>query len=221
MTSIKSALTLAGAVVLLFFAVSSSAATLHATVTADGKGQLVNAVVYAIPKTGLSAAQKEAAKKAINQIDKEFVPSVSVFQTGTDVEFPNQDNIRHHVYSFSDAKTFEIPLYKGVPADPVKFDQPGVVNLGCNIHDWMTAHVLITDTPYFGISNTEGNVVLNDLPVGDYNVYVWHPQQSADTESTSQQVVLHENDDVSLSFTVQEKKQWVPFRAPTRASGSY
>jgi len=199
----------------------ASAETLKATVSESGKGQLVNAVVYAIPTAGLSDIEKSAGNKIIDQIDKEFVPSVSVFQTGVNVEFPNHDNVRHHVYSFSPAKTFEIPLYKGIPAESVSFDQPGVVNLGCNIHDWMSAHVFVTDTPYFGVSDVEGNVVLHDLPNGAYNVYVWHPQQSVATESTAQLIVLEDGDVPNLIFSVQEKKQWVPFRAPTRAAGSY
>ena len=202
-------------------ALNTSAGNLRATVSETSKGQLVNAVVYAIPAAGLTDNEKSAGNKTIDQIDKEFVPSVSVFQTGVNVEFPNHDNVRHHVYSFSPAKTFEIPLYKGIPAEPISFDQPGVVNLGCNIHDWMSAHVFITDTPYFGVSDAEGNVVLHDLPSGAYNVYVWHPQQSVATESTAQQIVLEDGDTPNLSFSIQEKKQWVPFRAPTRAAGSY
>ncbi len=209
------------ALILSFLASNISAGTLEARVSENDKGQLINAVVYAIPSAGLTETEKNIGSGVINQIDKEFVPGISVYQTGVTVEFPNHDNIRHHVYSFSTAKTFEIPLYKGVPTEPVKFDQPGVITLGCNIHDWMSAHVFITDTPYFGLSDSEGNVVLNDLPSGTYDVYVWHPKQSVATENTAQQIVLQDSDALTLNFSIQKKKLWVPFRAPTRATGSY
>lgn len=214
-------LSLATGLLLSSLASTADAATLNASVTEKGKSLLRNAVVYAIPDAGLTVTERNAGKKIIDQIDKEFVPSVSAIQTGSKVEFPNHDKIRHHVYSFSSTKTFEIPLYKGTPAEPIKFDKPGVVKLGCNIHDWMGANVFITDTPYFGISDKDGNVVLNDLPAGNYSVFVWHPQQSADTNSTAQQVVVKENGSQSVSFTVEKKKQWVPFRAPTGAGSNY
>lgn len=214
-------LSLATSLLLSSLASTAGAATLNASVTENGKAQLRNAVVYAIPDAGLSAAEKNAGKQIIDQIDKEFVPRVSVVQTGTSIEFPNHDKIRHHVYSFSLAKSFEIPLYKGTPAEPIKFDKSGVVKLGCNIHDWMAANVFITDTPYFGISDKNGNVVLNGLPAGNYKVFVWHPQQSADTKSTAQQIALKDAGSQAVSFTVEKKKQWVPFRAPTSAASNY
>jgi plastocyanin len=82
-------------------------------------------------------------------IDREFTPYVSVIQTGTRVEFPNRDPIQHHVYSFSPAKTFEIKLYSGRSPESILFDKPGVITIGCNIHDWMIAYVLVVPTPYF------------------------------------------------------------------------
>ena len=85
----------------------------------------------------------------IDQRDKQFIPYVTALQVGTSVWFANTDKIRHHVYSFSPAKKFELPLYAGVPAEPVVFDQPGFVTLGCNIHDWMIAYVAVLTTPYF------------------------------------------------------------------------
>ena len=214
-------LSLTAGMLLSTLACTASAATLNASISEKGKSQLGNAVVYAVPEAGLSDAEKNIGKRIIDQVDKEFVPRVSVIQTGTSIEFPNHDKIRHHVYSFSPAKSFEIPLYKGTPAAPVAFDQPGVVKLGCNIHDWMGANVFITDTPYFGISDAKGNVVLNDLPAGNYKVFVWHPQQSADTKSTAQQVALKDTGSQDVSFTVEKKKQWIPFRAPSSAAGSY
>lgn len=197
------------------------AASLNASVKDGTDKQLENAVVYATPTAGLSPQEQQMDRKNIDQIDKAFVPRISVFQKGTSVEFPNHDNIRHHVYSFSEAKSFEIPLYKGTPADPIVFDKPGAISLGCNIHDWMWAHVYVTDTPYFGISDAQGNVALQDLPPGEYRVQVWHHQQTGSPEESVQTVQVTENETPSLAFQVKKKKQWVPFRAPTQSRGGY
>lgn len=120
--------------------------------------------------------QAKAKTVVIDQIDKEFVNRVTVVQTGTPVLFPNHDNIRHHVYSFSEAKSFELPLYEGMPDKPVVFDRPGLVTLGCNIHDWMTAYVYVVDSPYFAMTDQQGLAQIN-VPAGhDYVVGAWHPQ---------------------------------------------
>ncbi|GAA5179832.1 methylamine utilization protein [Niveibacterium umoris] len=117
-------------------------------------------------------------KAIIDQVKKEFVPYVSVVPAGTLATFPNQDNIRHSVYSFSPAKKFELKLYAGTKADPVLFDKPGVVVLGCNIHDWMIAYVYVTEAPYFGSSEDEGEIALKGVPPGDYELHVWHPDST-------------------------------------------
>jgi plastocyanin len=110
----------------------------------------------------------------IDQVDKRFVPRINVVRTGTAVTFPNSDNIRHQVYSFSTPKVFTLKLYAGLPSAPVIFDKPGLVVLGCNIHDRMVAFVGIVDTPYFAKADALGNAVFN-LPAGRYRLRVWHP----------------------------------------------
>ncbi|MBA3831532.1 MAG: methylamine utilization protein [Chthoniobacterales bacterium] len=139
----------------------------------DVKGALVSdAVVYAMGPLNTTAARKQAV---IDQRDKQFVPYVTALQVGTSVLFPNSDNIRHHVYSFSPAKKFELPLYAGVSADPVLFDKAGFITLGCNIHDWMIAYVAVLTTPYYQITGHQGRAQLKDLPAGQYRVEVWQP----------------------------------------------
>ena len=95
---------------------------------------------------------------------------MTAVQVGTSILFPNKDNIRHHVYSLSSAKKFELPLYKGVPAEPVVFDKEGFVTLGCNIHDWMIAYVAVLGTPYFQVTGREGHALLKNLPPGQYTL---------------------------------------------------
>ncbi|MGH8170113.1 MAG: methylamine utilization protein [Steroidobacteraceae bacterium] len=102
------------------------------------------------------------------------MPRVSVVQVGTAIDFPNSDNIRHSVYSFSPAKTFELKLYAGRAAPPVTFDKTGIVVLGCEIHDTMVAWLLVVSTPYYGKSDSRGIVTLHDLRAGDYELRAWH-----------------------------------------------
>jgi plastocyanin len=143
----------------------------------DLKGKPVaDAVVVASPRSGQRSALRPAPA-IVDQIDKTFVPHVLAVVAGTPVRFPNKDDIRHHLYSFSAAKTFELPLYEGTPADPVLFDRPGVVVLGCNIHDFMRGYVFVSPSPYFARSGSDGKAQIADLPAGSYEVTVWHARE--------------------------------------------
>lgn len=119
----------------------------------------------------------------IDQVDKRFVPRVNVIRTGTSVSFPNSDNIRHQVYSFSQPHPFNLKLYAGSPRMDIVFDKPGMVILGCNIHDTMVAFVAVVDTPYFTKTTPAGMATI-DLPAGRYRLRVWHPSQSVPTPPT-------------------------------------
>lgn len=118
------------------------------------------------------------ATVAIDQVNKRFVPRVTILRTGTAVTFPNSDNIRHQVYSFSPAKSFDLKLYAGSPKEEVIFDKPGLVILGCNIHDTMVGFVAVVDSPYFGKVPSSGEVAV-DLPPGRYTLRVWHTNLAA------------------------------------------
>ena len=153
---------------------ASFAADLNVTVK-DARGAVVsNAVVSALPE----GRKFPLAKKTVvmDQVNRMFVPHVLPIQTGTAVNFPNSDDISHQVYSFSTARTFQLPLYKGTPANPIVFDKPGVVTLGCNIHDRMSAYIVVIDTPNFALTPTTGSVELRNLSDGKYLVSVWHPK---------------------------------------------
>jgi plastocyanin len=130
---------------------------------------VADAVVYAQP-AGAAPAVRPGTRAVIDQVNKEFVPRVSIVQAGTQVFFPNSDNIRHSIYSFSPAKTFTTKLYSGREAAPLMFDKTGLVVLGCNIHDTMVAWVFIVDTPWFARSGADGAATLKALPNGEYTV---------------------------------------------------
>ena len=101
----------------------------------------------------------------MTQQNRQFAPRALVVQAGTSVHFPNLDTVRHHVYSFSPAKPFELKLYAGTPSAPVVFDKAGVVVLGCNIHDRMSGWIVVVDTPYFARSDASGQARI-DVPDG-------------------------------------------------------
>lgn len=111
----------------------------------------------------------------MDQIHMRFVPNILVIQTGSAVDFPNSDHIRHQVYSFSAAKKFELSLYAGHQYPPVLFDRAGLVTVGCNIHDTMIGYIYVTDSPFFGRTDASGRVLLHGLPAGGYSLTVWHP----------------------------------------------
>lgn len=137
---------------------------------------LANAAV-AIEVKGRTG-KTSTAKAEIGQRDRQFMPQLLVVQTGTAVNFPNFDTVRHHVYSFSPIKVIDIKLYSGTPAEPVVFDKPGVATLGCNIHDRMSAHVVVVDTPTFARTDDRGQASF-DLPVGEHVLKSWHASQKS------------------------------------------
>ncbi len=133
-------------------------------------------------------AKAPAAPAIMDQFNKAFEPEVLPIAVGTQVRFPNRDQIRHHVYSFSRAKRFELPLYKGEDAAPVLFDQAGVVKIGCNIHDWMSAVILVLPNQHYAVTDEEGRFTLPDLPAGAHTITAWHARSREKTEEIGQRV---------------------------------
>jgi plastocyanin len=208
-----------GLLVIVSLCRTAPAASLAVTVK-DTKGATVSdAVVYA-RKNGTTP---EPVKKQtiIDQRNKQFVPYLTAVQVGTSILFPNSDNIRHHVYSFSSAKKFELPLYTGVPAKPVVFDNIGFVTLGCNIHDWMIAYVAVLPTPYFRVTGNDGRAVLKDLPAGQYTIDVWQPSLKGAPGQFAQNVDLTANGSRELSFNVDLRPDFRVKRAPGLSTGGY
>ncbi|HXA48044.1 MAG TPA: methylamine utilization protein [Burkholderiaceae bacterium] len=141
---------------------------------ADGTGApLVDAVIYAEPASG-QILPKSLHRAEIEQRKRKFIPKVTVIQTGTEISFPNNDTVKHHVYSFSPAKVFDLPLYSGKTAEPQMFAKSGTVVLGCNIHDQMIAYVQVVNTPYFAKTDSTGKVRLEDMQPGKYLLKAWH-----------------------------------------------
>ena len=153
---------------------SAQAAALDVLVS-DGSGKPLAGAVVFVESAAAKAAVRPGAAVEIAQVNRQFSPAVAVVPVGTAVSFPNRDTVRHHLYSFSPTKKFEIKLYVGTPTAPVVFDVPGVAVLGCNIHDNMAAWVVVVETNHFGLTDADGKLSLAQLPAGHYRLRTWHP----------------------------------------------
>jgi plastocyanin len=159
-------------------------AALAATVevqVADGSGRPLPGAAVFLESREARAAAKPGPQVDVVQANRQFQPPVTLVTVGTAVNFPNRDTVRHHVYSFSPTKKFEIKLYVGTPAAPVVFDNPGIAVLGCNIHDTMAAWVLVLETPHHGLTGADGRASLAGVPAGSYRLRAWHPSLPAGT----------------------------------------
>lgn len=156
----------------------------------DASGKpLTDAVVF-LESRDAKAASKPLAGAEIAQSAKQFSPQVTVVPVGSAVQFPNRDTVRHHVYSFSPIKSFELKLYTGVAASPVVFDRPGIAVLGCNIHDNMSAWVVVVETPYFARTAETGRATVANVPAGSYRLRVWHTSLPVGAPALDQALVV-------------------------------
>ncbi|MFK7955012.1 MAG: methylamine utilization protein [Lysobacterales bacterium] len=143
----------------------------------DSSGAPLSLAVVTINGVDI-APVKNSPTVVVEQNGQQFSPQVTIVHPGTSVRFPNRDLTQHHVYSFSQAKTFEIALYGGEEPSPVVMDQPGIIAMGCNIHDWMLGYVYVSPDPLFGLTDKAGTLLLDvDLGAVD-KVSVWHPGMS-------------------------------------------
>jgi plastocyanin len=142
--------------------------------TASGVG-VPNAVVTLYPGGRPSPLGARSGAYQIAQRDLQFAPFVLVVPVGASVSFPNFDNVRHHVYSFSPVRRFELRLYAREQERSVRFDRPGIVPLGCNIHDGMIAFIDVVDTAFAARTDNAGRVNFTSVPGGPVTVRVWHP----------------------------------------------
>jgi plastocyanin len=184
----------------------------------DHEGHGVEQVVATVmPAAGTAPV---AAKPAVmDQKDRIFVPRILVVNVGASVEFPNNDSVSHQVYSFSAAKRFQLPLYKGEAHPPVTFDQPGLVVLGCNIHDSMVGYIYVTPAPFFGITDGAGTLTLKDLPKGDYRITIWSPYIADPVESLTRE--LHIDGTAQERFALAAALRVRPEPKPRRRDWDY
>jgi plastocyanin len=176
----------------------SSAVTV--TVYNNNQKAQENAVVWLAPEQA-SEVNLNQSLFTMTQKNRQFTPHILVVEKNSQVEFPNADSIMHHVYSFSKSKTFELKLYREQPQNPITFEQTGVVELGCNIHDWMLGYIVVVDSPYYAITNEQG-VASFDIQNGAYKLNVWHEGFRDISNIESQEVVITNN---KLSYQLKQK----------------
>ena len=201
-------------IVLLASIAHAQNAEIAATVVDERGKPVADAVVVAIPADASVRVSTRPREDLVDQVDKEFLPKVQAILVGTAVTFPNRDSVRHQVYSFSPAKRFELPLYTGVP-QAVVFDKPGIVILGCNIHDWMVGYVYVSESPYFAKTDAEGKAVLTDVPPRAYVVRVWHPQLAVAEDATRKNVEALRGQRAEVTWSVNLKPEVRIRRPPT------
>ncbi len=187
----RSVVDLRAAAGLLAAVAACAASAANVTIeVADAEGKLLPDAAALLEPVGAKPTVKPLADVQISQDKRQFTPRVTIVTIGTPVAFPNFDTVRHHVYSFSPAKTFELKLYAGVPNTPVVFDKPGIAVLGCNIHDHMAAWVVVADTPWFARSADDGRARIDNVPPGNYRLRVWHPALGANVEPATSMLTV-------------------------------
>lgn len=187
---------------------------------ADPKGQPIGSAVVSLVPLDAGAPLPGTASTnlvEIEQRNQEFSPAVTAIRTGTTVRFPNRDAVEHHMYSTSAARRFEFPLYKPDKAESVTFDKSGVVTIGCNIHDWMLAYVVVLDTPWFAVVPAAGSATLPGVPAGRYRATVWHARLAKPEE---REITLTA-DNLALEFALALKPDRRIRRGPDGAKTGY
>jgi plastocyanin len=217
-------------IAILFSALSSgvSAADVSVQLKDSARAPLVDAVVFIAAEgasiastpttTPVTSRSAPARRLSVTQRNRLFEPYVTVVQKGTAIDFPNADDMLHHVYSLSPAKRFEIKLYQGTPAAPIVFDTPGIVAVGCNLHDWMSAYILVLDTPYFAKTDAKGGARISDLPQGNYRLLAWAP--GSRQEQLLQTLNVTSNDAIAVEHTLTSTVRARP-KAPPRDPSRY
>lgn len=143
-----------------------------------------NVVFWLTPAEGaghLTGASFPEQHPRLVQMNKSFQPHILIVPVGSVVQFPNHDPFFHNVFSLFEGKRFDLGLYEAGTTRDVRFDKPGVSYIFCNIHPQMSAVVLALDTPYYGVSDQKGQVVIPNVPAGRYMLHIWYESALPDT----------------------------------------
>lgn len=167
---------------LLVCVLSSAQTTVTAHVVLPTQGKKTksvdasNAVIWLSPADGAVPPPRDpsAPKPRLVQRNKSFEPHILVVPVGAEVEFPNRDPFFHNVFSLFEGKRFDLGLYEAGSTRDVLFDKPGISYIFCNIHAEMSAVVIAINTPYYGISDRKGQIVVANVPPGRYILHTWY-----------------------------------------------
>ncbi len=189
-----------------FFFPAFAASTNSSDVTLsiqNTKGQPVNDIVVWLTHEDGSPVQSNNEQKpvVVSQQNKKFMPYLSVAHPTSDVVFTNQDNITHHIYSINTQNSFSFKIRAGQPPIARKFSHKGTIAMGCNIHDWMSGYLLIVDSERYGITNESGNISMNQLSHGRYNINIWHPQLQTENNQQVNTVNITNNNTLTVRLS--------------------
>jgi len=174
----------------------------------DQNDELVeDAVIMLYPEDGQTVSSETQYPNVMSQENMTFVPHVLPVYVNSKVSFPNNDETRHHVYSFSKAKVFELRLYSGKAERFVEFENTGVVVLGCNIHDNMLGYIYVSDTPLFLKSNQNGLVNFANLAAGNYSMSIWHPRLRGKKDDNKISFSIGSDEKLDLSQKLNLKRE--------------
>lgn len=190
------------------FISSAVSQTVTGTVHDSDGNVLEHAVISLVGENETLVAEKTVMQPPkMTQENIQFNPFVLPVAAGTRVSFPNKDKVRHHVYSFSKIKRFELELYGEDVEKSIVFDQEGVVALGCNIHDDMLAYIYVARSNRFAKTDANGEAIIENLIPGNYRAYVWHPRLSGNEEEYAQQITIDETGIITVQFDITLKRE--------------
>jgi plastocyanin len=167
------------------------------------------------------AAQATPIQAVMDQINLAFSPDLLVIPVGSTVSFPNTDKVSHEVYSFSATHPFKLGLYRGTAHPPEHFDRPGLVTLGCNIHDAMLAYILVTDAAYYGMTGADGSWAQPDIARGRYRLEVWSPRLQAPGQMLTREIVVNPGDHVVAQIRADKALRPAPLQQRPHSWDAY
>jgi plastocyanin len=205
---------------LLVLASHSAAAAALEILIRDRSGAPFREAIVTI-SDGNAVASREQDAVAMDQVDMRFVPQLLLVSQRGSVRFPNSDNISHQVYSFSAAKRFQLPLYKGDVHAPVVFDKPGLVVVGCNIHDHMVGYIYVTDARWHGMTDAAGRLTVSDVPAGEVKVTIWNPRIADAPKELTRAIDIPPDGDVKVEFRLTRALRDEPEPRPRNPDWDY
>jgi len=138
------------------------------------------------------AVSAPLASAMVDQRNKAFIPHVLVITQGTRVRFPNDDTVFHNVFAYYQAKKFDLGMYPRGASKTVTFDKPGLVALLCNVHSSMSAFIMVVDTPYYAVTDTDGRFHIANVAAGSYTLHGWHESGGQAMETVSVDGDVHD-----------------------------